>query len=148
MGTAYFRANAAAFIHDGAGNVLLFHCVPGSDVPEEGWQFPQGGIEEGETPGEAVLREVEEEAGLSRARFTVEKEAGEWICYGHDHSSQPGLLGQAQKWFLVRVAPGTVAVPDQREFASSRWFPRNELLDIVPAYRRPIYAAALRALAQ
>jgi len=68
------------------------------------WQFPQGGIDDGETPQEALLRELEEEIGTSNVEIIAEYP--EWITYDFAKGSSHKLYsfdGQSQKYFLVRL---------------------------------------------
>ena len=86
------------------GKVLLCQRVDHS-----GWQFPQGGIDEGETPREAVLREIKEEVGLSEKDVEVICESKDWFKYDVPRDRRPKYFrknvykGQNQKWFLLRL---------------------------------------------
>lgn len=117
------------------------------------WQMPQGGIDDGETPQKAALRELEEETGLSPDQVTVEAEHPDWVLYDlPDHLIgklwKGRFRGQTQKWFLLRY-PGPdhaidIAKHDQ-EFARWRWSSADEVVrDIVP-FKRSVYDQVIAA---
>ena len=74
---------------------------------QDAWQMPQGGIDKGEAPREAALREMWEETGITADLVTVEAETEGWIPYDIPHDLVPNIWGgkyrgQEQKWFLLR----------------------------------------------
>jgi len=73
------------------------------------WQFPQGGIDEGETPQEALLRELKEEIGTDKVEIIAEYP--EWICYDFPSNNSDKMYpyrGQKQKYFLVKLKDSTI----------------------------------------
>jgi putative (di)nucleoside polyphosphate hydrolase len=117
------------------------------------WQMPQGGIDPGETPEAAALRELGEETGVSPALVERLAETPGWIRY----DLPPHLLGkvwggkwrgQEQKWFLYRFL-GTDA--DVRidllhpEFGRWRWIGAHELLASIVPFKRDAYAQVIAA---
>lgn len=116
----------------------------------EAWQLPQGGLRSGETPQDALVREVAEEVGLTGADYTIAAEFEDWLVYElpADYRSAKTGRGQAQKWFLLELCSADVHVePDRVEFDRSRWVPVEDLESLVAPFRRSIYRR-LVALAQ
>jgi putative (di)nucleoside polyphosphate hydrolase len=118
------------------------------------WQMPQGGIDAGETPRDAALRELHEETGVPPALVTVEAETAGWVRY----DLPPELLGkvwkgrfrgQEQKWFLLRFA-GRDAEIDiataHPEFSRWRWLEPADLLARIVPFKRAVYAQVLGEL--
>ena len=136
-----FRANVGAVITNGSGEVLAFER---SDI-KGAFQLPQGGLEEGEDPLDAVYREIEEETGIDRSKLTYAAEHPEWLAYelSKETRTKKHGRGQVQKWFLFEFA-GTegdidVSGPGNREFRSWKWTTLEELIQTVPSFRKPIY---------
>jgi putative (di)nucleoside polyphosphate hydrolase len=114
------------------------------------WQFPQGGIEDGESPEVAVIRELGEETGTSDA--VIERVSAEWISYdfpdSFTHSITQKFKGQRQKWFLLKLANG--AKPDldlsDGEFRGIDWRPLKVIIADVVDWKQECYREGLRAL--
>ncbi|NNL35273.1 MAG: RNA pyrophosphohydrolase [Silicimonas sp.] len=111
------------------------------------WQMPQGGIDKGETPRIAALRELEEETGIPSSQVVVEAETPGWIMYDlPDHLIgklwKGRYRGQKQKWFLLRFQGDDGAIDldkHHREFIRWRWStPDRVVADIVP-FKRDVY---------
>lgn len=116
------------------------------DTPDA-WQMPQGGIDKGETPHEAALRELEEEIGTAKAEIVAE--SAQWLRYDlPDHLIgkvwKGKYRGQEQKWFLLRFT-GTDADIDiatrHPEFDAWKWAPVDELPEMIVPFKRSIYEA-------
>lgn len=114
------------------------------------WQMPQGGIDTGETPLEAALRELYEETSVRSASLIAE--ARDWFSYDVPDSLASGRFrkkwrGQTQKWFallftgdegeIVIDRPGGGAYPS--EFDAWTWMSLAELPALVVPFKRPIY---------
>lgn len=143
MSKEFFRANVGAIIVDTTGYVL---ACKRADLEHDAWQLPQGGMDQGETPREAVYREIEEETGIAPAQLVLLDEATEWMAYelpAAYRSARTGR-GQVQKWFVFRFVGSDEDIhPDQREFSDWRWSTLMGLSEHVVEFRRPIYRKLL-----
>lgn len=117
------------------------------DNPGPAWQMPQGGVDEGESPREAALRELWEETGISADKVEILAQTPEWIPYDLPHHLVPRLWkgryrGQKQLWFLLRFL-GTDADIDinttHPEFSRWTWLAPEELLDRIVPFKRDTY---------
>lgn len=144
MPSAFFRANVGCVVTDGAGRLLVLRrCGRGAGS----WQFPQGGIEDGEEPRTALLRELAEETGLGADAVELVREHPVWIAYELPpelRSAKVGL-GQVQRWFVVRVFADHAPRPDGVEFDAVEWVAPEEALARAVEFRRPVYAEVLAA---
>jgi len=119
------------------------------------WQMPQGGIEKGEDPREAALRELWEETGVRAERVTVVSETDRWLPYELPFDLVPKLWkgrfrGQEQKWLLMRFHGSDHDVNIQTEhpeFSKWRWLPAADLVDNIVPFKRDVYTAVLDAFA-
>ena len=119
----------------------------------DAWQMPQGGIDEGEAPRAAALRELEEEVGTAKARIVAE--AGRWLSYDLPPEVAGRVWGgkyrgQCHKWFLLRFL-GTNADIDlarhrPAEFSHWRWVEPGALPALVVPFKRALYETVLDEL--
>ena len=116
------------------------------------WQFPQGGIEEGETPREAMFRELGEELGLTPDCVRILGESHDWHYYElpktyRRYYNKPLCVGQKQKWFLLQMtANDDVLALDQTlkpEFDQWRWVDYTLPPTQVIFFKRALYRAVL-----
>jgi len=115
------------------------------DMPSAAWQMPQGGIDPGETPRQAAVRELHEETGTDKAEFVAESR--DWMRYDLPADLAPKLWGgryrgQEQKWFAMRFL-GTDADIDIHgetpEFSAWRWAELDEIAELIVPFKRPLY---------
>ena len=144
MASEFFRASVGCVVRSDDGRVLVLRrCGKGAGS----WQFPQGGIEVGETPHTALWRELGEEIGVGAEDLRVEAEHPRWIAYELPpalRSAKVGL-GQVQRWFVARLREGASPRPDGVEFDALEWVSGDEALARAVEFRRPIYAEVLGA---
>lgn len=123
------------------------------DSTAEAWQMPQGGIDAGEAPLDAALRELREETGVPASAVEVLAEAPDWIAYDLPAELVPRLWkgrfrGQQQRWFLMRLVGGEdlidIATPEP-EFRSWRWATPDELIELIVPFKRATYRAVFDA---
>lgn len=145
-----FRPNVGIVVL-GADKQVMWAKRAGQDA----WQFPQGGIQRGESPEQALFRELHEELGLREHDVQVLGCTKGWLRYRLPmrfirRHKQPLCIGQKQKWFLLRLTGEESAVhfhaSDKPEFDEWRWvdywYPPNDVI----FFKRSVYRRALRQL--
>ncbi|WGF87332.1 RNA pyrophosphohydrolase [Marinivivus vitaminiproducens] len=144
-----YRRGVGLVLTDGRGRIFAGERL---DTPGA-WQMPQGGIDRGEEPRVAAVRELFEEIGTDRATILTESP----LWYRYDFPEELGrrlwggrYRGQAQKWFLLRF-DGKDADIDiaghHPEFSRWTWLPPADLLDAIVAFKRPVYETVLALFA-
>jgi len=106
------------------------------------WQFPQGGIDKGESPEEALIREIEEEIGTKKVEVIAEYP--EWLTYDfpeHIARKMRPYDGQKQRYYLVRLKKKAKVNLDTKhpEFIDYKFIELDELFDYVAHFKKPIY---------
>ena len=122
------------------------------DQTVEGWQMPQGGIDKGEEPREAALRELQEEVGTDKAEIIGEME--DWVTYDlPEHligvAFKGKYKGQKQKWFAMRFTGQDSDIDlttHEPEFSDFRWVAVNELPDLIVPFKRDSYRQVVAGL--
>jgi putative (di)nucleoside polyphosphate hydrolase len=129
----------------------------GKRVREHSWQFPQGGIKFGETPEQAMYRELEEEVGLRPEHVRIVGRTRDWLRYEvPDHFIKREIRGhyrgQKQIWFLLRMVGRdcdvNLRMTDHPEFDAWRWHDYWVPLDVVIEFKRDVYQRALQELSR
>jgi len=144
-----YRPNVAALMINESGSLLICERagVPGA------WQFPQGGVDAGESIINALYREVREEIGLLPQHYLVTKQLdGYRYLYPEDvrlkKLKRHGNHGQEQTYFLCLLKQGAPPInvnQRPREFQAYRWiFPDEFDLDWVPNFKREVYRQVIR----
>ena len=157
-----YRPNVGIALFNGDGHVLIGHRIkddgPEIVLPGLEWQMPQGGIDEGEDPRQAVMRELWEETGAVSADYLGETD---WMTYefpGYDGPASHRLAkfrGQRQKWFALRftgrdaeIDPLTPRNGQPAEFDQWRWERLDRVADLVVPFRREVYRAVATRFAE
>ncbi len=145
MTSQNFRANVGIAVARADGQVLALERI---DQPDR-WQMPQGGLNVGEEPAEAALRELEEETGLRSEHVELVAEHPDWLAYELPPARRRNerARGQVQKWFLYRFLGTdddidlTPPKGERQEFRAFRWMDLSELAETMWEVKRPIYQA-------
>jgi len=147
-----FRANVGIILCHADGRLFWARRVGG----RAGWQFPQGGMQPGETPEQALYRELAEEVGLGAEQVQLLAVSRDWLSYRlppryQRHDSQPMCIGQKQRWFLLRSKDDQPQVrfdaSPTPEFDDWRWVDYWHPLDEVIFFKRRVYRDALTEFA-
>lgn len=147
-----FRPNVGIVLLNARNEVFW-----GKRLREHSWQFPQGGIKFGETPVQAMYRELHEEVGLKPEHVKVIGRTRDWLRYevpdrfirreirGH-------YRGQKQIWFLLRMVGRDCDIclraTNHPEFDAWRWNSYWVPLDAVIEFKRDVYHLALTELSR
>ncbi|MDG2406471.1 MAG: RNA pyrophosphohydrolase, partial [Paracoccaceae bacterium] len=147
-----YRENVGVMLLNAAGEVFVGQRL---DYRTAAWQMPQGGIDPGEDPRTAALRELQEETGVRPDLVEIVAVSNDWIAYDLPAGLvvklwQGRYRGQIQKWFLMRFK-GTDSDVDiateHQEFSSWQWLAVDQLADNIVPFKRPVYEKVLAAFA-
>lgn len=142
-----FRANVGIVISDGRGRVLL-----AKRLGQDAWQFPQGGVDKGESAEQALFRELYEEVGLKASDVRIVQRTKKWLRYRIPPSmqrkrSKPLCIGQKQKWFFLELTGDPASIRFDTygapEFDGWEWVNYWYPIQSVVAFKRNVYKRAL-----
>jgi putative (di)nucleoside polyphosphate hydrolase len=145
-----YRANVGIILCNNEGQVLL-----AGRIGSKGWQFPQGGMLEGEDPVAAMYRELHEEVGLGEVDVEILGTTADWIRYRLPEKfvrrgSKPLCIGQKQRWFILRLKSSEDRLrldkSETPEFDRWRWVEFWRPVTEVIYFKRRVYARALHEL--
>jgi putative (di)nucleoside polyphosphate hydrolase len=147
-----YRENVGVMLLNAAGEVFVGQRL---DNRTAAWQMPQGGIDSGEDPRTAALRELQEETGVRPDLVEIVAVTDEWIAYDLPADLvvklwQGRYRGQIQQWFLMRFKGTNIDVDiatEHQEFSSWQWLPVDQLADNIVPFKRPVYEKVLAAFA-
>ena len=146
-----YRANVGIVITNDKKQILL-----AKRFKQNGWQLPQGGIDEDETELDALYRELQEEVGLDPSHVTLIAKTPKWLRYElpdeHVRKTQkPKCIGQKQVWYLLKLDSSddeiSLDLHDDVEFDDWKWVDYWSPVDEVINFKRDVYEDMLKALA-
>jgi putative (di)nucleoside polyphosphate hydrolase len=152
-----YRPNVGIVLLNGSNEVFW-----GKRVGQHSWQFPQGGIQHGESPEEAMYRELHEEVGLLPEHVQIIGRTRDWLRYDvpeeflrrqtASRMQRASYRGQKQIWFLLRLTGQDsdihLRATEHPEFDAWRWHPYWIELNTVVDFKREVYELALSELAR
>lgn len=134
-----YRANVAAILRNAAGRILVCERLGVADA----WQFPQGGVDEGETPEEALARELWEEIGVEAQDFRIVGRRGPYRYAFGNGRTKKGFHGKEQLYFLCDFSAADTRIEVNTahpEFQAFRWIdPAEFRLEWLPEMKREVY---------
>lgn len=143
-----FRPNVGIVICNHKGQVFWARRYG-----QHSWQYPQGGIDEGETPEQTMYRELEEEVGLKPDDVEILAVSKNWLRYRLPkrlirRESMPVCIGQKQKWFLLRLrckeSDVDLLKTSHPEFDDWRWVSYWYPIRNVVSFKRDVYRRAMK----
>lgn len=136
VGVMVFNSQGLVFV----GQRVDFDCA---------WQMPQGGLDDGEDPGQGALRELREETNITSVQVVAT--SSEWYYYDFPKDLGEKLWngqfrGQAQKWFLMAFFGDESEINLQNhcmEFSNWKWIEMQELPNIIVPFKKEIYTKVI-----
>lgn len=125
-------------------------------VRQDAWQFPQGGVNEGETLKQTMFRELKEETGLDPGDVRIVTVSKQWLYYRLPkhlirYRSEPLCIGQKQKWFLLKFIGEETKfnfnLSEKPEFDDWQWVSYWHPMQEVIVFKKHVYHRALKAFA-
>jgi putative (di)nucleoside polyphosphate hydrolase len=141
--TPGYRPGVGIMLLNRAGEVFVGRRIDMPAMPA--WQMPQGGIDPGETPFQAALRELKEEIGTDKAELLGESQS--WLKYDLPAELSRGVWGgryrgQRQKWFAMRFTGDDSDIDlatAHPEFDAWKWVSPERLPDVIVSFKRQLY---------
>jgi len=138
-----YRHNVAAVVINHDKQVLIGK----RNVPQDHWQFPQGGVNEGESEQEAMMRELQEELGNNKFSLLYKSKHLHRFEWPKSQLRNDGLIGQEQRYFLVLFYGKDNEIKlEERALLDFEWVDQNKVLERIFPARRLIYDAVLQEL--
>ncbi|WP_444463673.1 RNA pyrophosphohydrolase [Rhodobacter capsulatus] len=139
-----YRKNVGLVLINAKGLIFAGQRI---DNPGHAWQMPQGGIDAGERPKEAALRELQEETGVRPDLVEKIAKTEDWLVYDLPEELIGNIWGgkyrgQKQKWFLFRFLGQDSDVniaTEHPEFSVWRWMEPAELVEKIVPFKRAVY---------
>lgn len=148
-----YRKNVGLVLINAEGLIFAGQRI---DNPGNAWQMPQGGIDAGERPKEAALRELEEETGVRADLVEKIAKTEDWLIYDLPEDLIGNIWGgkyrgQKQKWFLFRFLGQDSDVniaTEHPEFSVWRWMEPAELVEKIVPFKRAVYEQVFDTFAE
>ena len=145
-----YRLNVGLIIVNNYGKVLICKRKNSNQ-----WQFPQGGIDKGESPIEAAKREIFEEVGIKPSKIKILGKIKDWVKYeipkelAKKSFKKKGVLGQKQKWFIFKIkseACITFVNDPDNEFDDFAWVSYWRPIALIVSFKKEVYRNVLAEL--
>lgn len=148
-----YRKNVGLVLINAEGLIFAGQRI---DNPGHAWQMPQGGIDAGERPKEAALRELQEETGVRPDLVEKIAKTEDWLVYDLPEELIGTIWGgkyrgQKQKWFLFRFLGQDSDVniaTEHPEFSVWRWMEPSELVEKIVPFKRAVYEQVFESFAE
>ena len=150
-----YRPCVGVMLVNPAGEVFVGRRIDNKEG--DFWQMPQGGIDEGEDPKHAALRELWEETGVTADKVAIIGQTGEPLRYDLPEELMGKLWGgkfrgQEQEWFLARFDGSEddidLEAHETPEFCEYRWVPASMVADLIVPFKKRVYRAVVAEFAE